>query len=226
MATLIGVCGASLGALAAVLGNPKVSLAVAVAGVLVAAIGVFLSYKWKKEGVGLASQANEIATKAGTASAENARRVRALSVRLERLSVFEDRRQRLRDHRRGFKDYLAAIEGAGRDSEDVDGDIVQRSRMLSRSFRSAMEHYGESWEIFQALKDDLEPDTVDALEKGMRQAAALFAENFSPAQVRGVALAHGGVLDCLMQAVEEALARWKREIGDEVGGRRKDGVGE
>ena len=184
MAMLIGSYGASFGALAAVAGTATVasvhsntSLAVAVAGVVVAAIGVSLSYKWKKEGVRLASKANEIAKKAGTASAENARSLRALSVRLERLRALEDRHQRLRGHRRGFGDCLAAIEGAGRDGEERDGDIVQRSRMLSRSFRSAMEHYGESWEIFHALRDDLDRNTVAALEEGMRQAATGFAEN-------------------------------------------------
>lgn len=224
---LIGLYGATVGELVAVSGtsgtvavsgDSNASLIVAVAGCAIALIGVVLSYKWGKKGSELAQESNEIAKKAGTASRKNDQRLRALSVRLERLRAFEDRRQKLRDHRRGFRDCLAAIEGAGRDGESLDGDIVQRSRMLSRSFRSAMEHYGESWEVFQSLKDDLDCDTVDALEEGMREAAGLFAENFSPVAVRTVASAHGRVLDRLTEAAERGLVRLKGRIDDAVEG--------
>jgi hypothetical protein len=217
-----GTYGSSLELLATLPGQSHIddrsSLVVAALGVLIAAVGVLLSHLKSREAGRQSSQANEIAEKARKDAAGNAERLRALSVRLERLGAFEDRLHRLRQHRKGFRDSLAAIEGVDGDSGNQNEDVVQRSRMLSRSFRSAMEHYGESFDIFQALRNDLTPTTVRELEEGMSQASSLFTANFSAPQVRAVASAHGRVLDTVSEAAEAALVDLKERIDTVVGG--------
>lgn len=190
MASLIGLYETGLGTFAAESGTlvlaavqPSTSLTVSLVGVAVAAIGVYLAHQRSKKAERLASEANTIAGEARGDAERNARRLRKLSIRLERLRGFEKYLQNLRGHRKEFLDSLAAIEGVGSGDEIENGDVVQRSRMLSRSFRTAMEHYGESWDIFQVLKNDRDEDTVAALETGMRQASSLFTESFSVAQV-------------------------------------------
>ena len=81
-----------------------------------------------------------------------------------------------------------------------------------------MEHYGESFDIFQEIRNDLAPTTVRELEEGMDQASSLFSANFSAVQVRAVALAHWGVLDAVREAAEGALADLRERIDTVVGG--------
>ena len=222
MLLLAGTYESSLELLATLPGwspvNEGISLAVAAVGVLIAAVGVCLSHLRSREAKRLSSQANRIAENARRDAARNAERLGALSIRLERLRAFEDRLHSLRQHRKGFRDSLAAIEGVGGERGDQGDDVVQRSRMLSRSFRSAMDHYGESFDIFQELRNDLDTTTVRELEESMDQASSLFSANFSAVQVHAVALAHERVLDALREAAEGALADLRERIDTVVGG--------
>lgn len=233
MAGWIGLYASSFGNLATESGtrvvaavHPSIPLWVSAVSVLIAAIGVCLAHQRGKEARLLASEANAIAGEARGDAERNSRSLRRLSIRLERLRGFEEHLQKLRVHRKGFLDSLAAIEGVGSGDETENGDdVVQRSRMLSRSFRTAMEHYGESWDVFQVVKNDLDEDTVAALETGMRQASSLFTESFSAAQVAAVAVAHGRVLDSLRDAAEAGLARLRGRVDEAVSGSVDEGEG-
>ena len=115
MLLLAGTYESSLELLATLPVNEGISLVVATAGVLIAAVGVGLSHLRSREAKRLSSQANDIAEKARRDAARNTERLGALSVRLERLRAFEERLHSLRQHRKGFRDSLAAIEGVGGD---------------------------------------------------------------------------------------------------------------
>ena len=154
-----------------------------------------------------------VAWRARAAASRNARSLKVLEVSLERRRAFESRLEELRSHRKAFQDKLCAIEGVTKRQKNRDSDtVLQRSRMLSRSFRAAMERYGESWDVFQTLKPDLDQATVEDLENRMRDAATVFSENLDAARVLRVAEVHDGVLERLLSAADQGLARLRGDI--------------
>lgn len=154
-----------------------------------------------------------VARRAQATASRNARSLKVLEVSLDRRRVFESNLEKLRSHRKAFHDKLCAIEGVAKSRKDGDADtVLQRSRMLSRSFRAAMERYGESWEIFQALTPDLDRAAVEDLENLMRSAAGVFSQHLDATQLLSVVEAHAGVLERLVATADEGLARLKDDI--------------
>lgn len=163
----------------------------------------------------LSGEANQIAAQATAAAQENAQAIERIRLKQERVRHFQNRHEELSRHLTNFRNELASIGSeAAADSVEppAEGDVIRRARMVSRAFRSAMRHYGESRELFKLLKGELGSETVKEIEGQMRAAAKKFKDDFDAERLAGIVEIHGQVLTQLTDLVGDTLGDLRRQV--------------
>lgn len=164
-------------------------------------------------------EANTLAQSAIASSSENARLLGRVDVRRGELEDLRTKHEKLNGHLTELKNHMATIDTEARaePAGAEDEDVIARSRAVSRAYRAAMLHYGESRAVFKLLKDQLGSEEVERLQKEMRDASRFFSENFDALRLREIVGRHRDVLEQLTETVGDALGELRHELDLAVG---------